>query len=136
MPSLTLSSPIPWPKPIPIQQQLAAATPASSSSFTKPDDPISSKRSGNRGKTHKLGIEVVLKLVLVPVRCPRKEAKELANSKKGIPVNNVDVDINVNESVGASNMVQGTLDPSNPSGLLTQRKYNKERDRENLAKMY
>ncbi|KAG5596010.1 hypothetical protein H5410_037242 [Solanum commersonii] len=32
-------------------------------------------------------------------------------------------------------MVQGTLDPSNPGGPLTQRKYNKERDRENLAKM-
>ncbi|KAG5570635.1 hypothetical protein H5410_060401 [Solanum commersonii] len=32
-------------------------------------------------------------------------------------------------------MVQGTLDPSNPSGPLTQRKYNKERDRKNLAKM-
>ncbi|KAG5581419.1 hypothetical protein H5410_052046 [Solanum commersonii] len=50
-----------------------------------------------------------------------------------IPVN--DFDINVNESVGASNMVQGTLDHSNPSGPLTQRKYNKERDRKNLAKM-
>jgi len=32
-------------------------------------------------------------------------------------------------------MVQGTLDPSNPSDSLTQRKYNKERDRENLANM-
>ncbi|KAG5592294.1 hypothetical protein H5410_042808 [Solanum commersonii] len=29
----------------------------------------------------------------------------------------------------------GTLDPSNSGGSLTQRKYNKERDRENLAKM-
>ncbi|KAG5592178.1 hypothetical protein H5410_042692 [Solanum commersonii] len=51
----------------------------------------------------------------------------------GGQVNNFD--INVNESVGASNMVQGTLDPSNPGGPLTQRKYNKEKDRENLAKM-
>ncbi|KAG5607186.1 hypothetical protein H5410_028678 [Solanum commersonii] len=32
-------------------------------------------------------------------------------------------------------MVQGTLDPSNPGGPLTQRKYNKERDHKNLAKM-
>ncbi|KAG5622293.1 hypothetical protein H5410_007511 [Solanum commersonii] len=32
-------------------------------------------------------------------------------------------------------MVQGTLDPSNPGGPLTQRKYNKERVRENLGKM-
>ncbi|KAG5620220.1 hypothetical protein H5410_005438 [Solanum commersonii] len=39
------------------------------------------------------------------------EAKALADRKKGIPVN--DVDINVNESVRASNMVQGTLDLSN-----------------------
>ncbi|KAG5631903.1 hypothetical protein H5410_003620, partial [Solanum commersonii] len=34
-----------------------------------------------------------------------------------------------------SNKSQGTLDHSNPGGPLTQRKYNKERDRENLAKM-
>ncbi|KAG5611316.1 hypothetical protein H5410_022597 [Solanum commersonii] len=32
-------------------------------------------------------------------------------------------------------MIQRTLDSSNPGGPLTQRKYNKERDRENLAKM-
>ena len=32
-------------------------------------------------------------------------------------------------------MVQGTLDPSNNGGPLPQRKYNKERDRENLVKM-
>ncbi|KAG5598730.1 hypothetical protein H5410_030100 [Solanum commersonii] len=70
-------------------------------------------------------------LSCVPIQY--KEAKSLANRKKGIQVN--DFDINVNESVGASNMVQGTLDPSNPSGPLTQRKYNKERDSENLAKM-
>ncbi|KAG5574998.1 hypothetical protein H5410_055132 [Solanum commersonii] len=62
-----------------------------------------------------------------------KKAKALADRKKGIQVN--DVDINVDQSVGASNMVQGTLDPSNPSGPLTQRKYNKERDRKNLVKM-
>ncbi|KAG5568136.1 hypothetical protein H5410_064849 [Solanum commersonii] len=41
-----------------------------------------------------------------------KEAKSLADRKKGIQVN--DFDINVNESIGASNIVQGTLDPSNP----------------------
>ncbi|KAG5587773.1 hypothetical protein H5410_048207 [Solanum commersonii] len=35
----------------------------------------------------------------------------------------------------AYNVVQGTLDPSNPSNPLTQCKYNKERDRKNLAKM-
>ncbi|KAG5569916.1 hypothetical protein H5410_059682 [Solanum commersonii] len=46
-----------------------------------------------------------------------QEAKALADRKEEIPVN--DVDINVNESVGASNMVQGTLNPSNPSGPLT-----------------
>ncbi|KAG5610800.1 hypothetical protein H5410_022081 [Solanum commersonii] len=34
----------------------------------------------------------------------------------------------------ASNMVQGTLDPSNPGGPLTQRKYNKQRDHKNFAK--
>ena len=32
-------------------------------------------------------------------------------------------------------MVQGTLDPFNPAGPITQRKYNKKLDRENLAKM-
>ena len=32
-------------------------------------------------------------------------------------------------------MVQGTLDPFNPGGTITQRKYDKELDRENLAKM-
>ncbi|KAG5593453.1 hypothetical protein H5410_043967 [Solanum commersonii] len=41
----------------------------------------------------------------------------------------------LNESVRAYNMDQETLDPSNPGGPLTQRKYNKEKDRENLAKM-
>ncbi|KAG5606293.1 hypothetical protein H5410_027785 [Solanum commersonii] len=70
-------------------------------------------------------------LSCVPIQY--KEAKSLANRKKEIQVN--DFDINVNESVGASNMVQGILDPSNTSGPLTQRKHNKERDRENLAKM-
>ncbi|KAG5611896.1 hypothetical protein H5410_023177 [Solanum commersonii] len=70
-------------------------------------------------------------LSCVPIQY--KEAKSLADRKKGIQVN--DFDINVNESIGVSNMVQGTLDPSNPGGPLTQRKYNKERDRENLAKM-
>ncbi|KAG5579895.1 hypothetical protein H5410_050522, partial [Solanum commersonii] len=52
-----------------------------------------------------------------------KAAKAQAYKKKGIQVN--DVDINVNQSVGDSNMVQGTLDASNPSDPLAQRKYNK-----------
>ena len=56
------------------------------------------------------------------------EAKALANTKKAIPVNNFD--ISVNELVGAFNMIQGTLDPSNPGGPKTQRKYNQELDRE------
>ncbi|KAG5588178.1 hypothetical protein H5410_048612 [Solanum commersonii] len=45
------------------------------------------------------------------------------------------MNLNLDENSGASNMVQGTLDPSNPTGPLTQCKYNEERDRENLAKM-
>ncbi|KAG5599543.1 hypothetical protein H5410_030913 [Solanum commersonii] len=58
-----------------------------------------------------------------------KTTKALANKKKG---ENVDV---VNESLEGSNMVQGTLDTSYPGSPITQRKYNKERDHENLAKM-
>ena len=62
-----------------------------------------------------------------------KEAKALANRKKGISIN--ELDIIGNASIEASNMVQGTLDPFNPAGPITQRKYNKELNRENLAKM-
>lgn len=90
--------------------------------------PFKHKQGGGQGGTGGLNRHL---LSCVPIQY--KEAKSLADRKKGIPVN--DFDINVNESVGASNMVQGTLDPSNPGGPLTQRKYNKERDRENLAKM-
>ena len=57
-----------------------------------------------------------------------KEAKALANRKKGISIN--ELDITGNASIAASNMVQGTLDPSNPGGPKTQRKYNQELDRE------
>ena len=42
---------------------------------------------------------------------------------------------NVEESVRGSNMVQSELNTSNPSGPLTHRTYNKDRDRENFAKM-
>ena len=62
-----------------------------------------------------------------------KEAKALANRKKGISIN--ELDITDNAWIGASNMVQGTLDPFNPAGPITQHKYNKESDQENLAKM-
>ena len=50
-----------------------------------------------------------------------KKAKALANRSKRIPVN--EFDISGNELVGASNMVQGTLGPSNLGGPLTQSKY-------------
>ncbi|KAL3335250.1 hypothetical protein AABB24_031450 [Solanum stoloniferum] len=86
------------------------------------------KQGGGQGGTGGLNRHL---LSCVPIEY--KKAKALADRKKGIPVN--DFDSNVNESVGASNMVQGTLDLSNPGGPLTQRKYNKERDCENLAKM-
>ena len=42
---------------------------------------------------------------------------------------------NVEESIRGSNMVQSELNTSNPSGPLTHRTYNKDRDRENFAKM-
>ena len=50
-----------------------------------------------------------------------KEVKALANRKKGISIN--ELDITGNASIAASNMVQGTLDLSNPGGPLTQLKY-------------
>ncbi|KAG5586605.1 hypothetical protein H5410_047039 [Solanum commersonii] len=90
--------------------------------------PFKHKQGGGQGGTGGLNRHL---LSCVPIEY--KEARAFADRKKGIQVN--DVDINVNHSVGASNMVQGTLDPSNPSGLLTQRKYNKERDHKNLIKM-
>ena len=62
-----------------------------------------------------------------------KEAKALDNRIKGISIN--ELDITGNASMGASNMVQGTLYPFNLAGPITQRKYNKELDRENLAKI-
>ncbi|KAG5630322.1 hypothetical protein H5410_002039 [Solanum commersonii] len=90
--------------------------------------PFKHKQGGGQG-----GIGGLNRHLLSCVPIQYKEAKSLVDRKKGIPIN--DFDIDVNESVGASNMVQGTLDPSNPGGPLTQRKYNKERDCENLAKM-
>ena len=57
-----------------------------------------------------------------------KEAKALANRKKEISI--YEFYITGNASIGASNTVQGTLDPSNPGGPKTQRKYNQELDRE------
>uniref|UniRef100_A0A3Q7G3I4 HAT C-terminal dimerisation domain-containing protein n=1 Tax=Solanum lycopersicum TaxID=4081 RepID=A0A3Q7G3I4_SOLLC len=42
---------------------------------------------------------------------------------------------NDEESVRGSNMVQSELNTANPSGPLTYRTYNKDRDRENFAKM-
>ncbi|KAG5609130.1 hypothetical protein H5410_020411 [Solanum commersonii] len=95
---------------------------------TREKQPFKHKQGGGQGGTGGLNRHL---LSCVPIQY--KEAKSLANRKKGIQVN--DFDINVNKSVGASNTVQGTLDPSNPGGPLTQRKYNKERDRKNLAKM-
>ncbi|KAG5614802.1 hypothetical protein H5410_014626 [Solanum commersonii] len=86
------------------------------------------RKGGGQG-----GMGGLNKHLLSCVTIEYKEAKALADRKKGIPIN--DFDINVNESVGASNMVQGTLDPSNLGGPLTQRKYNKERDHKNLTKM-
>ncbi|KAG5586324.1 hypothetical protein H5410_046758 [Solanum commersonii] len=91
--------------------------------------PFKHKQGGGQGGTG--GLNRHYWLSCVPIQY--KEAKSLANRKKGIQVN--DFDINVNESVGASSMVQGTLDPSNPGGPLKQHKYNKERDCKNLAKM-
>ncbi|KAG5582219.1 hypothetical protein H5410_052846, partial [Solanum commersonii] len=90
--------------------------------------PFKHKQGGGQGGTGGLNRHL---LSCVPIQY--KEAKSLADRKKGIQVN--DFDINVNESVGASNMIQGSLDPSNPGGPLTQRKYNKKRDSKNLAKM-
>ncbi|KAL3370645.1 hypothetical protein AABB24_007614 [Solanum stoloniferum] len=48
---------------------------------------------------------------------------------------NVCENSNIETSVRGSNMVQGELNTSNPSGPLTHRTYNKDRDRENFAKM-
>ena len=65
------------------------------------------KQGGGQGGTGELN-----RHMLSCVSIQYKEAKALANLKKGVPVNKFDT--SGNESVGASNMVQGTLDPSNP----------------------
>ena len=85
------------------------------------------KQGGGQGGTGRLNRHL---LSCVPIQY--KEAKALANRKKGISIN--EFDITSNASIGTSNMVQGTLDPFNPACPITQRKYNKKLDWENLAK--
>lgn len=90
--------------------------------------PFKHKQGGGQG-----GIGGLNRHLLSCVPIQYKEAKTLANRKKGISIN--EFDITGNASIGASNMVQGTLDPFNPVGAITQRKYNKKLDRKILAKM-
>ena len=96
--------------------------------YNKCKQPFKHRQGGGQGGTGGLNRHL---LSCVPIQY--KEAKPLANRKKGISIN--ELDITGNASIGASNMVQGTLDPFNPAGPITQRKYNKELDRKNLAKM-
>ena len=68
--------------------------------------PFKHKQGGDQGGTGGLNRHL---LSCVPIQY--KEVKALANRKKGISIN--ELDITGNASIAASNMVQGTLDPFN-----------------------